>query len=118
MDAEAIRGLVTITAIVAGTTGLLSTVVGLRALLVLPVFALAFAYPGGMVTTIAYLTPPIMTVAILYMLVAVHLRHRFTVPEFGRSSRRARAVTVLVATLGLGMVMLTSLGTWALLVYG
>lgn len=112
MEVEAIRGLVTITGIVTGTTGLLALSVGWRSLLALPVFALAFVTSPGAVLAFFKIFIMGITVTSLYIFLAVHLRHRLTVPEFGRPSRRSRAVTRATILLGAGTATMLLGSSW------
>lgn len=105
MEVEAVRSLVTMVAIITGATGLLALTLGWRALLALPIFGLAFALPSGIVTVLTKLFIGATGAWILYALLAAHLRFRYTVPEFGRPSRRSRSISVVMLALGAGMAV-------------
>lgn len=114
MEIEIVRGLVIIGAIVTGTTGLLALSIGWRALLVLPVFGLAFALPDGTVVLLAKAFIAATGTLLLYLLLSAHLRQRLTVPEFGRPSRRSRATSAAILALGAGTVMASATAIWAI----
>lgn len=114
MEAEAVRSLATMIAIITGATGLLALTVGWRALLALPVFGLAFALPSGIVTLLAKLCVGAMSASVLYVLLSVHLRFRHTVPEFGRPSRRSRSISVVMLALGAGATVAFTTFIWVI----